>query len=126
MLVQEPEQDPQTIMSTRGRDPALHLAEALEVVREAAGAEAMSRAVAIDAYGNEGPVFERVLAVIENEPPGVNFSRLAPVGEGPIPTGSSFAFEIVGVDEGGLSELKVSTGGAVVSALHRSMGQTYR
>ena len=37
-----------------GRDPALHLAEALEVVRQAVGAEAMSQAVAIDAGANVG------------------------------------------------------------------------
>jgi hypothetical protein len=79
------------------------------------------RAVAIDRFGNEGPIIELPVTVLANQPPTVSFRRINPE-TGPAPTGTNVVVEVTGSDDAGLRELKAAASGAFVRPLVTSAG----
>ena len=79
------------------------------------------RAVAIDRFGNEGPIFELPVAVVENEPPVISFVRVSPES-GAAPTGTSVVVEVSASDDSALREIRASATGAFVRPLLTSNG----
>lgn len=75
-----------------------------------AGGKLTVRALATDAFGNEGPFIERTLNITANEPPGVTLLRGAP-GNAPVLTGGSFAFTVGASDDVGVTNLTVTVTG---------------
>ncbi len=74
------------------------------------------RAIAIDLFGNEGPLAELIVAVVENVPPTIELIRISPAS-GPVPTGSPFSLKVRAADDGGISELRAAVGGAATIPL---------
>jgi hypothetical protein len=79
------------------------------------------RAVAIDAFGNEGPIAELPLVVAENQPPQLVFRRILPAS-GDVPTGATVSVEVSATDDSGVAELRASAGGAVTRPLAVTAG----
>ncbi|MCW5557601.1 MAG: Ig-like domain-containing protein, partial [Verrucomicrobiae bacterium] len=68
------------------------------------------RAIATDAYGNDGPFAELVVAVQANQPPTLVFTRVSPT-TGPARSGSFVAVDVEAVDDSGIAELKAIVAG---------------
>ncbi|MBN8246992.1 MAG: carboxypeptidase regulatory-like domain-containing protein, partial [Verrucomicrobia bacterium] len=68
------------------------------------------RAIATDAFGNDGPVAELIIAVQPNQPPTLRFTRVSPT-TGPAPSGSFIAVDVEGVDDSRIAELKAIVAG---------------
>ncbi len=79
------------------------------------------RAVAIDRFGNEGPLAELPVSVSVNQPPSVAFTQLAPPS-GAVPSGSAFSVRVSGADDLSLASLKAAASGAVSVPLVTSSG----
>ncbi len=79
------------------------------------------RAIGMDRFGNEGPVVERVITVLANEPPEVAFERLNPV-TGPVPSSSAFSVKVTATDDGGIADLRAAATGAALAPLQTSTG----
>ncbi len=79
------------------------------------------RAIAIDRYGNEGPVFERSITVVENQVPVVAFERVNPPA-GEVRSGSWFSVRVSATDDGGVTTLKAAVAGAASTPLQTSGG----
>ncbi len=79
------------------------------------------RAIAIDRFGNEGPIAELPIAITANQAPGVAFTRLAPVS-GAVPSGSALSVRVSGNDDIGVATLKAAAGGAANVPLVTSGG----
>jgi len=79
------------------------------------------RAIAIDAFGNEGPFSQLVLTVQENMPPDIQLVRLNP-SNGPLPSGNPFSIQVIATDDSGLAELRAAAAGATTSALQTTDG----
>jgi len=77
------------------------------------------RAIATDVFGNDGPVAELVIAVEENRPPSLRFTRVSPT-TGPAPSGSFVAVDVEALDDSGVSELKAIVAGIGTGDLART------
>ncbi len=71
------------------------------------------RAIAIDRFGNEGPVAEFSVAVLANQPPQVAFERLTPA-EGSVLSGAGFSVRVSATDDSGVADLRAAAAGAAV------------
>ena len=74
------------------------------------------RAIAIDRFGNEGPVAELNVTVQENQPPGVTFTRLNPL-TGPAFSGGGFAVRVNVTDDGAVTDFRAAATGAAIVPL---------
>ncbi|NNL68051.1 MAG: hypothetical protein HKP30_17515, partial [Myxococcales bacterium] len=80
------------------------------------------RAVAIDRFGNEGPLGpELVVDVVPNQPPSVAFARITPAG-GPAETGSTVEVEVSASDDVSVTEIRAAAQGACSAPLTTSAG----
>ncbi|MFM1943956.1 MAG: hypothetical protein RI897_2938 [Verrucomicrobiota bacterium] len=68
------------------------------------------RAIASDRYGNDGPLAELRLDVIENQAPTLEFQRISPPS-GPVPSGSFVLLDIVAEDDSQVVDLKAIVAG---------------
>ena len=72
------------------------------------------RAIAIDRHGNEGPLAERVIEILGNQPPVITVTQTLPAS-GPLTTGSPFQFRVEASDDAGVVSFRAAvTGGAEV------------
>lgn len=78
-------------------------------------------ALAIDRFGNEGPLASLPLTITANQPPGIVFTQLLPAGD-TVPTGTDVAIRVSAVDDSAVAELRASLGGALVIPLRTSSG----
>jgi len=69
------------------------------------------QAIAIDRFGNEGPLAELPVTIVSNQPPSVTFSLISPTN-GPIPSGSSFVVDVDANDDVGVNVLNTAIVGA--------------
>ncbi len=79
------------------------------------------RAIAIDRFGNEGPLVELPVTIQENEPPRIQFARINPV-DGPVFSSSGFAVSVSATDDGTVTELRAAATGAAAVPLQTSPG----
>lgn len=70
------------------------------------------RAIALDVYGNEGPVSEMTVAVVSNQPPVLQLARTNPVS-GPVGNNQTFALLVGGTDDLDVTNLTVAITGAL-------------
>jgi hypothetical protein len=68
------------------------------------------RAIAADAFGNDGPLAELRVTVLANQPPTVQFTRVSPPS-GAVPSGSFVAVDVAATDDAGIRELKAIVAG---------------
>lgn len=80
------------------------------------------RAVAIDRFGNEGPLAELVVTVADNLPPTVVFERIEPPS-GPAPSGSTLRVRVRGSDDVAVASLRAAAEGAATAPLAQSAGE---
>ncbi|MBI1176201.1 hypothetical protein GC207_02040, partial [bacterium] len=83
------------------------------------------RAIATDQYGNDGPFAELVIAVQQNQPPSVQFTRVTPAS-GPAPSGSFVAVDVTATDDSGIGELKAIVAGLGSGGLVTTNGSQLR
>lgn len=83
------------------------------------------RATAQDRYGNVGPLAELRIAVVENQPPQLSFTRVIPPN-GPVPTGTFFVLDVIATDDSAVVELRAIAAGAVSSELTGESGDRLR
>ncbi len=74
------------------------------------------RAIARDQFGNDGPVSDLVITVQSNQLPTIQFVRLSPTN-GPAPSGSLVAVDVVASDDSGISELRAMVSGIGTNAI---------
>ncbi|MEB2343973.1 MAG: carboxypeptidase regulatory-like domain-containing protein [Deltaproteobacteria bacterium] len=79
------------------------------------------RAIAIDRFGNEGPIAELPVTVAANTAPGVVLEQLVPAS-GPAPSGSTLSVRVRGTDDVGVAVLKAAAEGAGSAPLVQSAG----
>jgi len=79
------------------------------------------RGIAIDRFGNEGPLAELNVTVLPNSPPVVQLVRLNPP-TGPIATGGAFSFRVEATDDNGVADLRAAATGAASVSLKTSTG----
>jgi hypothetical protein len=79
------------------------------------------RGIAIDRFGNEGPLAELTVNVLPNTPPVITLTRLSPL-TGPVATGSAVSVRLSAADDSGVVELKAAMTGAAAAALKTSGG----
>jgi hypothetical protein len=79
------------------------------------------RGVAIDRFGNEGPLAELTVNVLPNTPPVITLTRLSPL-TGPVATGSAVSVRLSAQDDSGVVEFKAAMTGAATAALKTSGG----
>ncbi len=79
------------------------------------------RAIATDRFGNDGPVAELVIAVVSNQPPVVQLSRLKPVS-GPVGNGDTLTVEVAASDDGAVAQLSLSASGALTFSTNLNGG----
>ena len=70
------------------------------------------RAVAADAYGNDGEVSELIVDVVPNRPPVLTLERAVP-DSGPLVTGQPFSIRVAATDDAGVSEMRLRSFGAL-------------
>ena len=73
------------------------------------------RAVAIDRFGNEGPIAELPVSVLANQPPSVSFTRILPPS-GAVLSGSTLSVRVSGSDDVSVASLKAAASGAATCA----------
>jgi hypothetical protein len=78
-------------------------------------------AVAVDQFGNVGVPAILTIAVETNVLPSVQFVRVSPAS-GPVPSGSSFAVNIVASGNSNLFNITASVGGAAIPAAFQALG----
>lgn len=78
-------------------------------------------ALAVDRFGNEGPLTNLTLTVTVNQPPGIVFTQLQPSG-GTAPSGADLVIRVEAVDDSDVVELRASLGGALVVPLRTTSG----
>ncbi len=84
------------------------------------------RGIAIDRFGNEGPIGpELVLDVVPNQPPSVIFMPVTPPG-GPVATGETLEVEVSASDDVGVVEIRAAAQGACTAPLATSAGAPIR
>jgi hypothetical protein len=93
----------------------------LPVTLPGAPGTAVLRAVAIDRFGNEGPLAELAVEVAANQPPALAFARLEPAS-GPVASGSRLRVEVSASDDAGVAELRASATGAASQPVTTSGG----
>lgn len=79
------------------------------------------RGVAIDRFGNEGPLAELIVNVLPNSPPVITLTRLSPL-TGPVATGASVSVRLSATDDSGVTTFKAAMTGAATAALKTSAG----
>jgi hypothetical protein len=79
------------------------------------------RGIAIDRFGNEGPLAELSVNVLPNAPPTISLTRINPAS-GPVPTGSAVSVRVSATDDSSVSQLKAAMTGAAPAALSASAG----
>ena len=79
------------------------------------------RAIAIDRFGNEGPIAELPVTIAANQPPTVTFTRLAPAA-GAVPSGTTLQVRASASDDVGVTSLKAAAEGAGSFPLTNSSG----
>lgn len=83
------------------------------------------RAIASDAFSNDGPFSELVINVVSNQPPTVQFVRITPAA-GPVPSGSFFSADVTAADDSGIQRLKVFGSGLGLSGIVETNGNRLR
>lgn len=79
------------------------------------------RGIAIDRFGNEGPLAELTVVAQPNQPPVVVLERVSPA-EGPVLSSSAFSVRITATDDGAVADLRAAAMGAAVVPLRTSTG----
>ncbi|MCF7730949.1 MAG: carboxypeptidase regulatory-like domain-containing protein, partial [Akkermansiaceae bacterium] len=79
------------------------------------------RGIAIDRFGNEGPLAELTVNVLPNTPPVITLTRLSPA-TGPVATGSAVSVRLSASDDSGVTDLKAAMTGAATAALKTTTG----
>jgi hypothetical protein len=80
------------------------------------------RGIAIDRFGNEGPLTEFTVNVQPNQPPVITMTRINPPS-GPVATNGSFSVRVSATDDAGVSELKAAIVGAATVPLRTTAGE---
>lgn len=80
-----------------------------------------ARAIAIDRYGNEGPVAELPLLVVPNQPPTVQITQRLPA-VGTVGSGHNFEVQITATDDGSVAETRAAAIGAATVPLQTVAG----
>ena len=80
------------------------------------------RAIAIDRFGNEGPVSELPVTVAANAPPGIEIIRLVPA-DGPVASGQAVQVRVQANDDVGVTNLRASLSGGATSPFRESNGE---
>ncbi|RIL00281.1 MAG: hypothetical protein DCC71_18835, partial [Proteobacteria bacterium] len=85
------------------------------------GGSLVVRAIAIDRFGNEGPLAELPVSIAANQPPAVAFAQLEPAS-GPVPSGGTLVVRVAASDDVGVATLKAAAEGAASLPLATSTG----
>jgi hypothetical protein len=83
--------------------------------------EVTLRGIAIDRFGNEGPLTAFTVKVQPNQPPTITMSRINPPS-GAVATNGSFSIRVSATDDAGVAELKAAIVGAATAALRTTPG----
>jgi hypothetical protein len=79
------------------------------------------RGIAIDRFGNEGPLTEFTVNVQPNQPPVITLTRINPPA-GSVATNGSFSIRVSAADDAGVTELKAAVVGAATAPLRTTTG----